>query len=104
MIHHHPPPTRGRAMKFIRRSDLEPQTRIDIVRLAWQGQGIYGKMTQLAQEYHISRTFLYQMTWAAHRQSATSGKAGGLKKVEPLKAVRVLAAYRRPLLPQVHLI
>ena len=55
-------------MKFIRRSDLEPQTRIDIVRLAWQGQGIYGKMTQLAQEYHISRTFLYQMTWAAHRQ------------------------------------
>jgi hypothetical protein len=55
-------------MKFIRRSDLEPHTRIDIVRLAWQGQGIYGKMTQLAQEYHISRTFLYQMTWAAHRQ------------------------------------
>jgi hypothetical protein len=55
-------------MKFIRRSDLEPQTRIDIVRLAWQGQGIYGKMTQLAREYHISRTFLYQMTWAAHHQ------------------------------------
>jgi hypothetical protein len=55
-------------MKFIRRSDLEPQTRIDIVRLAWQGQGIYGKMTQLARAYHISRTFLYQMTWAAHRQ------------------------------------
>jgi hypothetical protein len=55
-------------MKFIRRSDLEPQTRIDIVRRAWQGQGIYGKMTQLAREYHISRTFLYQMTWAAYRQ------------------------------------
>ena len=55
-------------MKFIRRSDLEPQTRINIVRLAWQGQGIYGKMTQLAREYHISRTFLYQMTWAAHHQ------------------------------------
>jgi hypothetical protein len=55
-------------MKFIRRSDLEPQTRIDIVRRAWQGQGIYGKMTQLAREYHISRTFLYQMTWAAHHQ------------------------------------
>jgi Transposase len=55
-------------MKFIRRSDLEPQTRIDIVRLAWQGQGIYGKMTQLARAYHISRTFLYQMTWAAYRQ------------------------------------
>jgi hypothetical protein len=55
-------------MKFIRRSDLEPQTRIDLVKLAWQGQGIYGKMTQLAREYHISRTFLYQMTWAAHHQ------------------------------------
>jgi hypothetical protein len=55
-------------MKFIRRSDLEPQTRIDIVRLAWQGQGIYGKLTQLAREYHISRTFLYQMTWAAYHQ------------------------------------
>src|SRR5215470_2445824 len=55
-------------MKFIRRSDLEPQTRIDIVRLAWQSQGIYGKMTQLAREYHISRTFLYQMTWAAYHQ------------------------------------
>ena len=37
-------------------------------------------------------------------ESATSGKAGGLKKVEPLKAVRVGAAYRRPLLPQVHLV
>ena len=57
-------------MKFIRRPDLDPQTRIDIVRLAWQGQGIYGKMTQIAQQYHISRTFLYQMTWAAHRQLA----------------------------------
>jgi hypothetical protein len=55
-------------MKFTRRSDLEPQTRIDIVRLAWQGQGIYGKMTQLAREYHISRTFLYQMIGAAQRQ------------------------------------
>jgi hypothetical protein len=55
-------------MKFIRRSDLEPQTRIDLVKLAWQGQGIYGKMTHLAREYHISRTFLSQMTWAAHHQ------------------------------------
>src|SRR5713101_10042064 len=36
-----------------------------MVRLAWQGQGIYGKMRQLAREYHISSTFLYQRTWAA---------------------------------------
>ena len=36
-------------MKFIRRHDLTPHTRIDIVRLAWLNQGIYGKMTQIAQ-------------------------------------------------------
>lgn len=53
-------------MKFIRRHDLDPQTRIEMVKLAWQGQGLYGKMTQIAQAYHISRTFLYQLTWAAH--------------------------------------
>jgi hypothetical protein len=52
-------------MKFIRRHDLDPQTRIEIVKLAWQGQGMYGKMTDIAQTYHISRTFLYQLTWAA---------------------------------------
>ena len=28
-------------------------------------------MTQVAQEYHISRTFLYQLTWAAHLQLET---------------------------------
>ena len=52
-------------MKFTRRSDLDPQTRIDIVKDVWINQGIYGKMTQLAQEYDISRTFLYQLSWAA---------------------------------------
>src|SRR5262245_52742984 len=65
---HHPPPTRGYTMKFIRRHDLEPHTRIEIVRLAWINQGLYGKMTQIAQDYHISRTFLYQLTWAAQHQ------------------------------------
>ena len=55
-------------MKFIRRHDLDPHTRIKIVKLAWQDQGIYGKMTQIAQAYHISRTFLYQLTWAAQHQ------------------------------------
>jgi hypothetical protein len=52
-------------MKFIRRHDLTPHTRIEMVRLAWLNQGIYGKMTQIAQDYHISRTFLYQLIWAA---------------------------------------
>jgi len=58
-------------MKFIRRHDLTPHTRIDIVRLAWLHQGIYGKMTQIAQDYHISRTWLYQLMWAANRQLET---------------------------------
>lgn len=52
-------------MKFTRRPDLDPQTRIDIVKHVWINQGIYGKMVQIAQEYRISRTFLYQLTWAA---------------------------------------
>jgi hypothetical protein len=58
-------------MKFIRRHDLTPHTRIEMVRLAWLHQGIYGKMTQIAQEYHISRTFLYQLIWAANLQLET---------------------------------
>ena len=65
MIRHQPPPPRGFAMKFTRRHDLDPQTRIDIVKQVWINQGIYGKMTQIAQAYHISRTFLYQLSWAA---------------------------------------
>jgi hypothetical protein len=52
-------------MKFTRRHDLDPQTRIEIVKHVWLHQGIYGKMTQIAQVYQISRTFLYQLTWAA---------------------------------------
>jgi len=58
-------------MKFIRRHDFTPHTRIEMVRLAWLNQGIYGKMTQIAQEYHISRTFLYQLLWAANLQLET---------------------------------
>jgi len=52
-------------MKFIRRPDLTPQTRIHIVTLAWLNQGVYGKMTQIAQAYRISRTLLYQLLLAA---------------------------------------
>jgi hypothetical protein len=58
-------------MKFIRRHDLTPHTRIDIVRLAWLNQGIYGKMTHIAQDYHISRTLLSQLMWAANLQLTT---------------------------------
>ncbi len=55
-------------MKFTRRPDLDPQTRIEIVKQAWLHQGIYGKMTQIAQAYWISRTFLYQLLLAANLQ------------------------------------
>src|SRR5215831_10571547 len=58
-------------MKFIRRHDLTPHTRIEMVRLAWLNQGSYGKMTQIAPDYHISRTFLYQLMWAANLQLET---------------------------------
>jgi hypothetical protein len=58
-------------MKFVRRRDLDPQTRIHIVMLAWFNQGIYGKMTQIAQYYRISRTFLYQLLFVATLQLET---------------------------------
>jgi hypothetical protein len=55
-------------MKFTRRPDLDPRTRIEIVMLAWLNQGVYGKMTHIAQAYRISRTFLYQLLLAANLQ------------------------------------
>jgi len=58
-------------MKFMRRPDLDPQTRIHIVMLAWLYQGVYGKMTQIATYYQISRTFLYQLIFMANLQLET---------------------------------
>ena len=58
-------------MQFIRRPDLDPHTRIHIVRLAWLHQGVYGKMTQIAKFYQISRTFLYQLLLMANLQLET---------------------------------
>ena len=49
-------------MKFTRRHDLDPQTRIEIVKDVWLHQGIYGKMTQIAQDYrHFS--LVISKTW-----------------------------------------
>ena len=58
-------------MKFTRRPDLDPQTRIHIVMLAWFSQGVYGKMTEIARCYQISRTFLYQMLFMANLELET---------------------------------
>ena len=53
-------------MKFMRRPDLDPQTRIQIVIQAWLDQGVYGQMTHIAKYYQISRTFLYQLLLMAN--------------------------------------
>jgi hypothetical protein len=58
-------------MKFTRRPDLDPQTRIEMVKLVWLYQGVYGKMTEIAQYYQISRTFLYQLLLMANLQLET---------------------------------
>ena len=58
-------------MKFMRRSDLDPQTRIQIVMTAWLHQGVYGKMTHIAKFYQISRTFLSQRLFMANLQLET---------------------------------
>jgi hypothetical protein len=58
-------------MKFSRRPDLDPHTRIHIVMLAWLHRGIYGKMTEIAKHYQISRTFLYQLLFMANLQLET---------------------------------
>jgi hypothetical protein len=57
-------------MKFTRRPDLDPHTRIKIVNLAWLYQGVYGKMTEIAQQYQISRTFLYRLLLTVNEQLA----------------------------------
>src|SRR5712691_11089783 len=58
-------------MKFTRRLALEPQTRIHIVMLAWLHQGVYGKMTEIAKAYQISRTFLSHLLLMANLQLET---------------------------------
>jgi hypothetical protein len=48
-------------IKFVRRPDLDTQTRINLVVQALANQGIYGARTTIAAQHHISRTFLYQL-------------------------------------------
>jgi hypothetical protein len=50
-----------KTIKFVRRADLDTQTRINIVVHALANQGIYGARTLIATQHHISRTFLYQL-------------------------------------------
>src|SRR3990170_5355001 len=48
-------------MKFIRRSDLTFKIRINIITEAIANMGNYGAITQLAQTYKVSRTFIYSL-------------------------------------------
>ena len=75
-------------MKCIRRHDFTPHTRLAMVRLAWLHQGLSGKMTHIAQESHISRTFLSQLMWAADLQVETlfSARKPYLEAPHPLCA------------------
>jgi hypothetical protein len=60
--------------------------------LAWLHQGVYGKMTQIANYYRIARTFLYQLLLAAHFQLEVLFSDNAAKlKITPL----ILCAIRR---------
>jgi len=48
-------------VKFVRRTDLTLDKRINIAMLAILCQGTYGAMSELANQHNISRTFLYQL-------------------------------------------
>ncbi|WP_146066690.1 hypothetical protein, partial [Candidatus Venteria ishoeyi] len=52
-------------IKFIRRKELDADTRLRIVILALSCQGDYGARTALAREYNLSRSFLYQLIGTA---------------------------------------
>jgi hypothetical protein len=82
-------------MKFIRRPDLDPQTRIKIVNLAWRYQGVYGKMTEIAQLYQISRTLLYRLLWMANMQLEMLFSAATLREPHDQRHLAHLLFLRR---------
>lgn len=50
-------------MKYRRRADIGSVKRVEIAVQAYLGQGIYGKISELAREYEISRLFVYKLLW-----------------------------------------
>ena len=52
-------------MKFMRRPDLTPSTRINIALEAMHNMGNYGYITNLAMFYNVSRTFIYSLIYTA---------------------------------------
>ena len=53
-------------MKFLRRPDLDAQTRMNIVFVVLLCEGTYGAITRLARQYNVSRTFIYELLWTAN--------------------------------------
>jgi len=53
-------------MKFLRRPDLDVQTRMNIVLIILFNGGTYGMITSLARQYKVSRTFIYELLWTAN--------------------------------------
>jgi hypothetical protein len=53
-------------MKFLRRPDLDAETRRNIVLTVLINQGMYGTVTRLAERYKVSRTFIYELVWTAN--------------------------------------
>jgi len=51
-------------MKFLRRPDLSPATRAQIALDAFVHQGVWGYVTELARQHHVSRQFIYLLIWA----------------------------------------
>lgn len=51
-------------MKFLRRTDLSPQTRAKIALDAYLHQGVWGHISELAKRYQISRQFIYLLIWS----------------------------------------
>ena len=53
-------------MKFLRRPDIDAETRRNIILTVLFSQGIYGTVTRLAERYKVSRTFIYELVWTAN--------------------------------------
>ena len=50
-------------MKFMRRPDLSKVPRVEIAVQAFQGLGVYGEITRIANCYQVSRQFVYSLLW-----------------------------------------
>lgn len=63
-------------MKYLRRTDIDSVTRIEIAVQAYVGKGVYGTITKLSKIYEVSRLFIYKLLWELQNlYSIDKGKA-----------------------------